>query len=428
MNKNILVIEPQEFLYKKLLKIALDEGDNIYFISLKSISLNDEKILRLDLLNSFEDSCTVLKKIVRNDKFYIFTANESYLLVSEKLKRALNIVGDQIINYTSFRDKHLMKKYFMENNINTAKSVLYKTSKDVLNDIEKIKFPVIVKPIGGFASCGVKKVTDKTELLSHFKKITLLNISWLSKTNNNNTGILIEEYIEGDEYAIDTIWFKGKPVLEGIFSKGNDIGPYFPDKLYCVEPDLSKNVREVLLKESRKIVNGIEDFSGASHTEVRIKNGIPYVIETTLRPGAGGYLYEVLSKAHGVNFLDVYYFSMTCDDENEFQNKIIPHINKAYTNMESFCWYNMTLEQHGIIKEVNNIEAIMSRKEVVSCELLQSSGDIIYPQDLNSSYFFWIIFKLDGNVNYLKEGNSLVEIYDSLISVKFEGEIDEKTN
>ncbi|WP_242292473.1 ATP-grasp domain-containing protein [Bacillus cereus group sp. BfR-BA-01441] len=419
MSKNIIVIEPQLHLYKELKKVAIEENDNMYFISNKmDISSKYEDVLFLDLFNDYDNSLEEIKKLINTEKFYIVTANESYLLTTQKLKKDLNINKFEIDEYIAFRDKGIMKKLFKENEVNTAESYFYKTIKELSTEKENIKYPVIIKPTGGFASCGVKKINTAEELVRHLNKIAVLNKTVLSKTNNNNSGFLIEQFIEGNEYAIDTIWFDGKPIIDGIFSKGNDKGPYFPDRVYCIDPELSESIKSSLLNESYKAVRALGARSGATHTEIRIMGGVPYVIETAIRPGAGGYFYKILSKAYNVDFFKIYYYSISCDSYEEFNDKC-SEFDLNPCNIESYLWYNMTLQGSGVIKNIHNIDKIVDREEVVSYELFQFPGDRVYPKDLNTSYFCWIFSKIFGE-NPLEKSNELAEIYDSIISIEYE--------
>lgn len=94
--------------------------------------------------------------------------------------------------------------------VNVAKS-LHIFRNDVINEeeiINKLKFPVFVKPNNGGSSIGMSKVNKSAEELS----------AALQKAFNEDDQVLIEEFIEGREFTIGVFKTKGEiitlPVTE----------------------------------------------------------------------------------------------------------------------------------------------------------------------------------------------------------------------
>lgn len=85
-------------------------------------------------------------------------------------------------------DKWEMFKWLKQNNYLTAQSYLdkYEFYKDVLNGC--ITYPVFIKPVRGSASIGISKVYDQETIDLLFK---------------HNDGLLIQEYLDGQEIGAD---------------------------------------------------------------------------------------------------------------------------------------------------------------------------------------------------------------------------------
>ena len=102
-------------------------------------------------------------------------------------------------------DKELSKKIFIKNNILTPKYILYsfdKTKKNLLKVIEnKLKFPVVVKPLNEGSSVNVF-ICTKSNLI---KKIKLLE---------NYKKIIIEKFIPGREIQAAIIGSKKLGAIE----------------------------------------------------------------------------------------------------------------------------------------------------------------------------------------------------------------------
>ncbi|MDO9039194.1 MAG: ATP-grasp domain-containing protein [Lutibacter sp.] len=150
--------------------------------------------------------------------------------------------------------------------------------------IDNIKFPFIIKPAVGFFSLGVHKVDNPEEWPSIFNKITndITEIrSFYPNEVVDTSNFIVEECIEGEEYAMDCYFNKeGKPVILSIlhhrFSTGKDVN----DRVYTT----SEEIIETYLPKMQKFLNVLGALSNLKnfpfHVEVRIdKNGTVIPIE-----------------------------------------------------------------------------------------------------------------------------------------------------
>jgi len=126
-------------------------------------------------------------------------------------------------------------------------------------------FPFIVKPAVGFFSIGVHKVDSSTEWENILDKIEY-EIATLEdmypKEVIDATDFIIEEFIEGEEYAIDCYFDnKGEPVilniLHHLFSSEKDVS----DRVYSTS--------EVIMKKHK---NEIHNFLKIIGEKVNLKN------------------------------------------------------------------------------------------------------------------------------------------------------------
>ncbi len=147
---------------------------------------------------------------------------------------------------------------------------------------EELSFPFVIKPAIGFFSIGVHIIKNwndweaaKNEL--HPKKLK----SIFPKNVLNISHFIIEEFIEGEEYAIDYYYDNdGKVillnVLHHLFSSGTDTS----DRVYSTSKEIIETHQtdiEHFLNEVGKELN-LKNFP--AHAEVRIdKNGKVHPIE-----------------------------------------------------------------------------------------------------------------------------------------------------
>ncbi len=81
-------------------------------------------------------------------------------------------------------------------------------SKETLYDINY--YPCVIKPVDSSGSRGVKKVNNIEELIDAYS---------YSIGNSRNGSVIVEEYIDGDEYSVETLTQKNKTHIIGITEK-----------------------------------------------------------------------------------------------------------------------------------------------------------------------------------------------------------------
>ena len=193
--------------------------------------------------------------------------------------------------------------------------------------ISNCKFPFIIKPSVGFFSLGVHKVDS----LNVWSKILLKIESDISKLEGiypkevlNVTDFIIEEYFEGEEYAIDC-YFNSQgeaiilSILHHVFSSASDVS----DRIYSTS-------KEIIEKHKTKIENFLNEIGKKTnlinfpaHIEVRIDNkGHIFPIEVNpLRFGGWCTTADLSWFAFGFNSYEYFLTQQIPDWQNIFKLK-----------------------------------------------------------------------------------------------------------
>lgn len=171
-------------------------------------------------------------------------------------------------------------------------------------------FPVVVKPVALSQSRGVIRANDEEELLSavHIAR------SISDECGGSHLPLLLEEYIEGSEYALEGVLEEGSLRLLAIFEKPNPLtGPFFEETIYLLPARIDAAVLRSAEVETERACRTLGIQFGPVHAEFRVTSqGRPYLIELaprtvggmcsrTLRFGAGKSLESlIISAALGV--------------------------------------------------------------------------------------------------------------------------------
>ena len=141
-------------------------------------------------------------------------------------------------------------------------------------DISTIKFLIVLKPSVGFFSIGVNKIDDLEEWQPTIKKLEKelkMSKHLYPEKVVNVTDFIIEEVIEGKEYAIDCYFDEnGKPVvlniLHHVFSSGKDVS----DRIYSTSKEIIEENYDSVLNFLKMIAMKIHLKNFPAHVEVRI--------------------------------------------------------------------------------------------------------------------------------------------------------------
>ena len=210
--------------------------------------------------------------------------------------------------------RHLKNKSIMRVLLNkykvTQPSFFIIKNKTDLNEIikKKLKFPIVIKPSEMMSGLGVLKINNKIDLSFWFDKIHKADF-WDEKLRdyfpNMGCEVLVEECIDGRMLSVEALTQNGKVSIIGITSKFtqnrnsnyfDEIGHTFPADKKTINNDLRLKI-ESLIKKSHSALN-IQN--SITHTEIKIRNNTPYIIEINTRI-AGGLISLLIEKSTFIN-------------------------------------------------------------------------------------------------------------------------------
>jgi len=168
----------------------------------------------------------------------------------------------------------------------------------VFNDQELYEFtgrvpgPWVLKPRSSAAAIGIKKVADRDQL-------------WraLEAAGDERSNGVLEQFVKGDVYHVDSIVWNGRVVFAVAFKYGrppmevsHEGGLFVTRRL----PDDSAEATE-LLAANERLQAGLGMQRGVSHTEfIRATDGGFVFLETSARVG-GAFIVDTIEAATGVN-------------------------------------------------------------------------------------------------------------------------------
>jgi len=188
----------------------------------------------------------------------------------------MNLVGNSMKCTNKATNKYEMRKAFKENNIPTPKFEIVNLDND-LQCLDDMNYPLIVKPTDRSGSRAITKIYKKEELKNAIENAV---------ANSFEKKAIVEEYIEGEEFSLEGITYRGKHEFLTITRKSTTGEPNFIETGHIEPAGLSKELEEKIKMHISKALDALEITNSATHSEFKITpEGEIRIIEIGARMG-----------------------------------------------------------------------------------------------------------------------------------------------
>lgn len=201
--------------------------------------------------------------------------NEGMVNLSGMLSKLFNLPGPGMFASTVCNDKFLQRQLLKEW---SPQYIYVEPNKRELisKKMESFSFPIVCKPTGRSSSSGVVLIKNIEQLP------TIINDYSAEET------LLLEEYIKGKEFSVESLIHDGEVVFSGITEKitNESKGDFFVEMGHLVPArNISKEEQDRLIEINNQIVKLLNFENGISHAEYKIdEQGKVKLMEIAARP------------------------------------------------------------------------------------------------------------------------------------------------
>lgn len=299
--------------------VGKENSDFFYPISI----IEKEKILEICKKIKIDGVCSIASDLAMHTVNFI--ANK------------LNLKGNSLECTELTTNKYKMRERLSKFNLPCPKYILVNNIEKV--NLEDLSFPLIVKPTDRSGSRGIYKVNNESELEPAIK-------SALEESFSKE--ILIEEYILGDEYSVESISEKGIHKVLQITKKYTTGAPNFIERGHIepveIDDKLYKKIEQVILKS----LDVLEVSNGASHSEIKILGSNIKIVEIGARMGGDFIGSDLVKISTGIDYLELV-INIALNREN-----VITNIAKKNTNKIAVVKFIFNVNDKDTINKVDN--------------------------------------------------------------------------
>ena len=187
------------------------------------------------------------------------------------------------------RDKRQTRKLLTSAGLPAPWFLIARRTTPVAN-VVPASWPVVVKPTVLSGSRGVIRANDAIELRRAFTRVARLldepDVRALQDPAAED--IVIEQFIEGKEYALEGVVHAGRLHTLTIFDKPDPLdGPYFEETIYVSPARVPEPVKQAIEGAVAQAIQSIGLEHGPVHVECRVNDRGVYILELAARPIGG---------------------------------------------------------------------------------------------------------------------------------------------
>lgn len=349
----------------------------------------DKLVITQDL--TLKNLRKITKKELRGQKIAAFyTVREQSVIAVSKLNLEIK---NKFINphemTEAFRDKHTVRELLQ--------GTPY-TIETALVDLENPKDPFpgnkkVVKPLSDGGSTGVILVGPKDNFKravaeskkAYYKNIHDDNLSSKATVKKAERYILVEKFIEGDNYVSEMFVHQGTPVCLSVVARAEMIAPYFEEAYNYAPVNLPKKTYDDIAAKSVEVIKKLGIEYGAVHMEVIYKKGKLTVVEVNLRSGGSGWFTQLVEGSSGMRYIKAALAQIA--GQNPW-----PYLKKRSKNI--MLLYVPLAREGGYIKAFPNIKKVNTRP--IAKHIDAKIGARVLPRPAFVDYLGFYMFKIKG--------------------------------
>ncbi|GIE86469.1 ATP-grasp domain-containing protein [Actinoplanes regularis] len=210
--------------------------------------------------------------------------HEAFLVLAARIHEALGIAGNPLLATRAALDKAATRAAVGRSGLRNPYHRVVLDAGQLIDAVREAGLPCVVKPVDGAGSAGVRVISDPAQLVPD--------------TVNRRWPLLVESYIDGPEFSVETVSRDGRheviAITEKLVTDGQwrvELGHQLPARLPAeLAAHISESVAALLDRLGHRV--------GPAHTEFRLRDGEPYLIETHTRYG-GDRIWEMTGLVTG---------------------------------------------------------------------------------------------------------------------------------
>ncbi len=335
----------------------------------------------------FSDADKATKTIVglasRDGVDALLAVDDSATELAARAGSQIDVPHNSPTSAIAARDKYVMRSMLKAGGVRCPGFQTFKADVDPTSYANSVTYSCVVKPTRLSGSRGVIRANDPEELFSAI--VRLRDILKNDGNDLSSTEILIEDYLPGDEVAVEGLLTDGELHVLTIFDKPDPlVGPFFEETIYTTPSRLPADVQDAIARETAACAAALGLRTGPVHAELRINDTGPWILEIAGR-SIGGLCSTVLSFGAGM-----------CLEELILRHAVGMDIPSYDRSGNAAGVMMIPIPSAGILRSVEGIEEAQAVDHVDGIEITAKMNYPIVPLPEGASYLGFIFARADS--------------------------------
>jgi biotin carboxylase len=310
-----------------------------------------------------ESVLEVCKQLANESEIAGVTSSSEYFIeMATTTAQELSLPGPRPAAIGLCRDKRKQRTCLREAGVSVPAFRSACTREAAIRAADEIGLPVVVKPVSGSGSVGVRLCDNINQVASHSEAL-------LSQRTNERGApvpgcVLVEEVAIGSEYSVETF----DQEIIGITQKHLGPLPHFVETGHDFPGPVPEGTETSIGRTVLSSLKALGLTWGPAHTELRITETGPKIIEVNPRL-AGGYIPEIVRLAHGIDLV-----AETVRAVSGMQARLVKQADQ-YASLRF-----VLLDVHGTLSVVQGLDDARSISGIESVIIYAHPGDHLQPR------------------------------------------------
>lgn len=229
----------------------------------------------------------------------VIAVDDSAAELAARAGAALGLVHNDPEAALAARDKFVMRSALLRGGVKCPQFRIVPAGTDAAQAAVDQTYPCVVKPLLLSGSRGVIRANNPAEMARAFSRLQRILVN--DGEDLTQAQILIEEYLPGNEVALEGLLTDGELHVLALFDKPDPlVGPFFEETIYVTPSRLSPAVQEAIRDETAAAARALGLRHGPIHAELRVNERGAWILEVAGR-SIGGLCSTILSFGAGMS-------------------------------------------------------------------------------------------------------------------------------
>ncbi|MGH7227790.1 MAG: ATP-grasp domain-containing protein [Nitrospiraceae bacterium] len=210
-------------------------------------------------------------------------------ILAAHISAALGLLHNSVASVAAAGNKHRMRSILHQQGVPVPRFAVFPIDGDPAAFASQVACPCVLKPLILSASCGVIRANDEQEFVGAFRRVaTLLRGLGMAEREDGGRQILVEDFVQGRELALEGLLTDGQLRLLALFDKPDPLdGPFFEETIYVTPSRLPTRLQQDIVTCAARAANALGLREGPVHGEFRVNDRGVWVIEMAARSIGG---------------------------------------------------------------------------------------------------------------------------------------------